>query len=261
MRITVLVKPILDISRTDIISRDVLPRANLKINDVDKSALELALKLKNQLGGEVIVISALTWFCSETRRIREVAKLLRETLALGADKAIMVKGSDLCIGDHRITAEALLEAIKRSGPYDLILCGEGSSDIFSQVVPVLIASKLNIPFIGLVKDMKISSNKVIADLKLDNVVMSIEVELPVVASVAKEIATPRLPTLIDLKRAYKKPIDIIDFSRKCLTRDIEIIDFKVVSEARKQLIKVHASPNEMATELINVLKELHVVNA
>jgi len=260
MRIAVLMKPILNALNINAIDQEVLSKANLKLNEADKSALELALKLKEQLGGEVIAITALTWFCNEDKRIKEVIKLLREALAIGADRAIIVKGTNLCTGNHVITAKALIKAIKKSGPYDLILCGEGSSDIFSQVIPVIVASKLNIPFIGLVKNIEISSNKIIANIKLDNVEMSIEVELPVVASIMKDIVTPRLPTLIGLKRAYEKPVDVIEFSEEdTFTKSVEMVNLKVITRVRKQIIRAHMPSDKLANEFVNILKELHVV--
>jgi electron transfer flavoprotein beta subunit len=99
----------------------------------------------------------------------------------------------------------LAAAIRKLGPYDLVLCGEGSSDLFNQQTAPRIAALLNLPCLSFVQKMSVEDGGVKATRKLDDCLEEVMVKGPVVISVLSEINKPRIPTMRQVLGASKKP--------------------------------------------------------
>jgi electron transfer flavoprotein beta subunit len=99
----------------------------------------------------------------------------------------------------------LAAAIRKLGGYDLILCGEGSSDLFNQQTAPRIAALLGLPCLSFVQKLSIEGDTVKATRKLDEYLEVVTVKTPVVVSVLSEINKPRIPTLRQVLGAAKKP--------------------------------------------------------
>lgn len=100
----------------------ILGQVPRKISNFDKNALEAAIKLKEEHGGEVIALTA----CSE-----DPSKGVKEALAMGVDIAYIVSDPSFEDSDPFTTSLVLAEAIKKIGSFDLILCGEAAIDGFA----------------------------------------------------------------------------------------------------------------------------------
>src|ERR1044071_7521413 len=143
-------------------SRDWHPRLNdtktwirdqdaaFEMNEPDAYALEEALRLKEQHGGEVVVCSA---------GPARVAQVIREALARGADRAIHVEDEGLASADAFVIAESLAAAMKDE-PFDLVLTGLQSDDMGLAQTEVILAQRLGHPHATIVMEVKVEASTV-----------------------------------------------------------------------------------------------------
>ena len=109
--------------------------------------------------------------------------------------------------ETRRNAELLSSALKKAGPFDLILCSEGSSDVYSGLVPPMIAEYLGLPYVGYARKIEVSGQSARVERALEDSVEVVESPLPAAVSVVSEINEPRYPTLIQIMQAGKKPME------------------------------------------------------
>ena len=198
----VLVKQVPDTSN---ISGDVMRpdgtvnRARLPaiFNPEDQEALELALRLKDKHGGKVTAL---------TMGPPNAAKMLRECLFMGADRAILVSDRRFAAADTLATSYALHKAIHRIGDYDLIFGGRQAIDGDTAQVGPQTAEKLGIPqitYTQAVIGLNLKKKTVRARRAIKNGYEILEAPLPVLLTVIKDAAEPRP---FDVKRlcTYKK---------------------------------------------------------
>ncbi|MHA1731245.1 MAG: electron transfer flavoprotein subunit beta/FixA family protein [Promethearchaeota archaeon] len=196
----VLVKQVPKDSRFEV-DRDtgLLKRENVgtMTNPDDLHALEAALQLRERYGGVVTVVSMGPPQTEET---------LREALAMGADRAVLVSDSNFAGADTLMTTTVLKMAVEKLAPYDLVLCGLGSLDGNTGQVPVQTSQALGIPLITRVREMEIRGTKFWATRNLGHEFQEIECPLPVVLGVNKFWNRPRIPTLLGIRKAYRKEL-------------------------------------------------------
>lgn len=139
MRIIVCLKQVPDLQQIRI-KRDtcepVLEGVPLLFGDMDKNALEEAVRIVEKEGGKVTALAL------GSPKLRDTIK---EALAMGADEAVLLIDPAFQGSDTMTTAKILARAIEKIGPYDLILCGEGSTDNYSGQVPSRLAEILGLP--------------------------------------------------------------------------------------------------------------------
>ena len=116
-------------------------RAKGKISDFDRNAIEEATLIVEQQGGAV---HALTYGTSA------VKQSLKDVLSRGPERVYWIADNSAEKADAYVTANVLAAAINKLGPYDLILCGEGSSDSFNQQTAVRLAALLGLPCVSFV---------------------------------------------------------------------------------------------------------------
>ena len=200
LRIIVCVKQALDVTqvRADPATRHLITvDAPRKISDFDKNALEEAIRLKEKMEAEVIVLTATS----------EDAKMtLREALAMGADKAYLVRDSSFENSDTLATSYVLAEAVKKLGGFDLILCGEASVDSYSAQVGSRLAERLNIPQITYARKLGLEGDTVTVERALEDRYETVKAKTPVLVTVTGEINEPRIPSLMAIMKASKKEI-------------------------------------------------------
>jgi electron transfer flavoprotein beta subunit len=165
------------------------------INPYDEYAVEEAIKLKEEHGGEVTVISV------GPARVEEA---LRTALAMGADEAVLIDDESL-FGDEYTVAKVLAAAIK-DRPYDIILGGNQAVDDGSGQVAVRLAEELGIPHIATITKLEISGTDVTAHRDAEGDVEIVQAKLPVLVTAQQGLNEPRYPSLIGIRKANKKPI-------------------------------------------------------
>ena len=138
MKIVVCIKPVPESSITMTTDACTNRNGNVIMNPLCRAALEYALKLRDQKGGSVHVISMAP---------KPAEKILRESIALGADSATLLTDPLFAGADSQVTAKILSDAIyKKFRDFDLIVCGWQSTDGSTAQVPSSIAQKLNVSY-------------------------------------------------------------------------------------------------------------------
>jgi len=176
-------------------------RDQLEVNPFDLVALEGAVQLKERHGGEVVVLSM---------GPQGAEGALREAMARGADRAVLISDEALSGSDLRNTAMALESALRRLGPFDLILSGERSSDGNMGVLGAYLAARLGLPLLPQAVSLpEVEGGHVVAPCDAGEVLV-LKAPLPAVVVASREMAKPRLPSLKDKMRAKKSPIERLD---------------------------------------------------
>ncbi len=171
-------------------------RAKGKISDFDRNAIEEAILLVEKHGGTV---EALTFGSPAARQS------LKDTLSRGPSKIYWVGDVLAERADGCVTAAVLAAAIRKIGPFDLIICGEGSSDCYNQQIPPRIAALLDVPAVTYVQQLSLDGSDFKATRKLTDCTEEASFGAPAVISVLGEINKPRIPSLKQVLAAAKKP--------------------------------------------------------
>jgi len=170
--------------------------AEAVINPLDTNAIEAALRLKEEYGGQVTVISM-----GPPRAV----EALQEALAMGCDKAVLLSDRKFAGSDTWATAYVLSLAITKLGPFDVVLCGERATDGETGQVGPGIAAYLDLPLGTYIsKIQNVSKDEAVFIRSVEGGRETIKTSLPFVAVVLKEIGNPRLPTVrskLQAKRA------------------------------------------------------------
>ena len=208
MKYIVCVKQVPDTSGKVAVKPDgTLDRASMAtiINPDDKNAIEAALALKDQNGAEVIVV---------TMGPPPAEGMLREIMAMGADRAVLVSGREFGGSDTFATSQILAAAINKIGvdEDDIVFCGRQAIDGDTAQVGPQIAEKLGIPQITYAADIKVEGKKVTVKRMLEDGYMTIETQTPCLITAIKELNEPRYMSVGGIFNCYKKPMDVYDFN-------------------------------------------------
>lgn len=179
-------------------SRDLtIDRVDYKISDYDRNALEEAVCLKTEHGGTVTAI---------TVGSPGATKGVKDALSRGSEKAFFINDASFEKLEPAQTSLILADVIRSQIEYDLIICGEGSSDLYTQQVGSRLAELLDIPVITYVNKISIDGSRIIAERKAEEGTEIITASLPALVTVLPDINTPRIPGLKDTLNAGKKPV-------------------------------------------------------
>ena len=231
MNIIVCAKQVVDVSEMKIdknTKKPILQGVPQKISDIDKNAMEEAIKIKEKHGGKITVV---------TVGPSDAKERIKELLAMGADEGVLIQYPEKY--DYHVVSKILSEAIKKIGDYDIILCGEASIDLFSGQMGPRLAGLLAIPQITYAQNITAEKDKITVERNMGDKIVVSESSYPVVVSVTKEINEPRLPSLMQILGSANKPIH--EWDAKSLIGDklntkIETIELKGVSMERKNII-------------------------
>jgi electron transfer flavoprotein beta subunit len=171
----------------------------LVINPLDKNAMEAALQLKTRFDGHISVLSM---------GPPEAGNIVKECLALGADRGILLSDPAFGGADAYATAFTLAKGIEKIGSLDVIFCGMASSDGSTEWVGPEIATFLDLPVVTLVKeivDCDGTNWKVKASV--ENGYRLMQVQLPAVFTVTRDLNTPRTLSFSGIIKARKKEIE------------------------------------------------------
>lgn len=261
MRIIVCLKPVPDPKHwsrlqlnpeTKTLLREGIPTI---MNPLDRKALEAALQLREKEGGEVVLLSMAPPYTTP---------VLREALAMGADRSILLSDVAFVGSDALATSYALAAAIRKIVPYDLILCGDQTLDGSTNMVSAQIAEFLEIPNLMHVSAIETSNSGIFhVRSQIEDGYMAVEVHPPMVLSVTKEINEPRYITLMNILEAEKKEIQT--WSSKDLTLNepwiglkgspTQMADLFIPDTKRKGEI-LQGDPSEMTRTLTDRLHRM-----
>ena len=187
MKIIVCVKQVPDTSGKVAVNPDgTLNRASMATitNPDDLNAVEAALVLKEQTGAEVIVISM---------GPPPAEGMLREVMARGVDRAVLVSGREFGGSDTYATSQILAAAINKIGVEkdDVVLCGRQAIDGDTAQVGPQIAEKLHLPQVTYAADIQKDGDTITVKRMLEDGYMTIKVQTPCLITCIKELNEPR----------------------------------------------------------------------
>jgi len=223
---------------------DACPRV---IGDADKCALEEAIRLKEKYGAEVAAVTI-----GDTQ---EHYRIIKDAYAMGATAGYIIKISNSEELSVNIVAELLASLYQKTGPYDLIILGSGSSDTHSSFLGAHLSAKLGLPIITGVDKLTVEDDKVQGVSTMEDGTYTFNGEPPLIITVTSEANEPRIPTLRDILRSKRMPIN--EFSSEDLSVEIskiEITDVKRYVVERKR-IKFEADDEEKMKEAVEKLIE------
>jgi len=204
MNVIVLVKQIPDPAAPGALdpSTNTLKRdGKLLLDDSDKYGVEMALQLVAAAGeGEVSLVSVAP--------NNEVSGL-REALAMGAAKAVLVSDPALQGSDALTTAKVLAAAVNRLGGADLVIGGTESSDGYTGTVPEQLAALLDLPSVTFAKKVTIEGSTLKVERQTEAGYDEVESPLPALISVTAGVNEPRYPSFKGIMAAKSKPVDTV----------------------------------------------------
>lgn len=224
----------------------------LKISTYDKNAVEAAVKVKETTGGTAIAIAT-------GPNIKEGVK---EVLAMGCDEAYLVASDEFEGSDNLAVSRVLAKAIEKVGDVELVTLGEGSLDSYSSLLAGRLAARLGWPLVSYASNLEIKEGKAVVRSRIGGIIEEFELPLPCIVSVSEEMNEPRLPPLVQILQAGKKPqtqwtLSDLDLSGSDVGAEgsgIEVLSNKAPTMDRKNIV-FEGDPDETAEQLAKALQK------
>jgi electron transfer flavoprotein beta subunit len=212
MRIFVCVKPVPDTAaRIKVGDGAKIDPSGVKfvLGPYDSRACAKAVELRDAAGegAELIAVTA-----GAKKGEREAKKRLKDALALGADKGIIVTDDDPENRDPRSVAKGLAEAIKGAGEFSLVLLGRQAMDDQAMAVGPMLAVYLDAPCVTDAVGLEVSGDTATVTRAAEGRTETLEVKLPAVITCQRDLAEEKYPKLKEILKAGKKPMDTVDFA-------------------------------------------------
>jgi electron transfer flavoprotein beta subunit len=238
----------------DVENKEVLVDAPNVISPYDENALEAAIRIKEELGGKITVLSL-------GRKVADT--VLRKTLAAGADALILIEDPAFERLDSTSVAYVLSRAIQKIGAYDLVLTGRQAGDWDSGQVGLILAEWLGIPAISLARSIKIKEDRVLVEKTVPVGYEVVEAGLPALVTVSNEVGELRYVSRSKMMALLKRPAPIPKWGTKDLVdqverlKTIQLVELSPPPDMRRECLIIEgASPEEKADKLAAVFKEI-----
>lgn len=226
------------------------------INPEDKHALEEALRLKDEYGAKVTIISM---------GPPQAQNALREALCMGADEAILITDRAFAGADTLATSKALAGALRKL-EYDIVFAGRQAIDGDTAQVGPEIAEHLDIPQVTYVQDVKVEGETLYINRALEDGYEIIKVKAPVLLTAIKELNEPRYMNARYIFDSANKEIKIwsandidVEKSELGLAGSPTKVKKSMTKEAKGQGEIVDKPAAEAATYVIQKMKERHYI--
>ncbi|MBR3993158.1 MAG: electron transfer flavoprotein subunit beta/FixA family protein [Anaerotignum sp.] len=220
MKIVVCIKQVPDTvevkidPKTGTLIRDGVPSI---INHDDKTGIEAALQLKEQLGGTVTVVSM---------GPPQADVALREALAMGCDEAYLVSAREFGGSDTYATSGILAAALRKVG-YDIVITGRQAIDGDTAQVGPQIAEKLSLPQVSYVEEViEATEEYVVVKRQYEDGYHIIKIKTPCLLTAIAELATPRYMSVRGIVEAYEAEIKVLGFEDLKDELELDMIGLK-----------------------------------
>jgi Electron transfer flavoprotein, beta subunit len=205
---------------TGVLKRDGV---DSKMNPYDLYALETALKIKEEKGGTIKVI---------TMGPPQATEVIKEAYMMGADEGVLLSDRKFAGADVLATSYTISQGVKQMGNIDLILCGKQTTDGDTAQVGPEMAEYLGIPHIAnVIKIEDIKENAMIVEMDMPNTIEVAEIKYPCLLTVEKDIFQPRLPS-------YRKKLETKD-------REIKMLSLKDFEDQNEKRYGLNGSPTQV----------------
>ena len=205
---------------TGVLKRDGV---DSKMNPYDLFAIETALRIKEQKGGTITVISM---------GPPQAKEVIKEAFMMGVDVGALVSDRKFAGADVLATAYTISQGVRKLGKFDLILCGKQTTDGDTAQVGPEMAEYLGIPHMAnVLRIIEIKETSVIVEMDMAKTIEIAEIQYPCLLSVEKDIFQPRLPS-------YKKKVSTQD-------REIKVISFNDLEDNDESRYGLTGSPTQV----------------
>lgn len=207
------------------------------LDDTDRYGVEMGLQLAEQTEGTVTLISM-----GPSGNLQGI----RQALAMGADKAVVVDDASLQGSDSLATAGVLAAAIKREG-FDLVIAGTESTDGYAGILPQQLAELLEVPALTFAKKVAVEGDTVKIERQTQTGYDEVESPSPALVSVTAGAVEPRYPTFKGIMQAKSKPVDTVTAG-----------DLGVDVATKQKIVSIRPAPERASGELIEDDGEAHL---
>ena len=223
-----------------------------------KARVEAALQLKDETGCEVVVV---------TMGPPPAEGMLRELMARGADRGVLVSGREFGGSDTFATSQILAAAVNKIGvgPEDIVFCGRQAIDGDTAQVGPQIAEKLHLPQVTYVTDIQKDGNSLTVKRQLEDGYMELKVQTPCLLTCIKELNPPRYMSVSGIFECYDKPLEVFDYNA---LKDDPLIETDTIGlkGSPTNVYKSFAPPVkgagmkvEDAAQLVGILNDKHLI--
>lgn len=228
-------------------------KAAPKISPFDLNAVQAAMDIKAQVGEARV--TALSIGGKEL----ENSKARKDILSRGPDELAVVMDESLAGALPDRTAEVLAAAARKLG-FDLILCGDGSGDLYAQQVGVRLGALLGAATLsGVSRIVSVADGKLTVERTLENEVEVLEAPLPAVLSVSADINVPAIPGMKAILGAAKKPVNALGLSDiGCAPAPalVELVEVKAPKQKERKRIIIEGDGEDKIAELVAQLRKI-----
>jgi len=223
------------------------------LDDTDRYGVEMGLQLAEATEGEVVLVSM-----SPANNLQGI----RQALAMGADKAIVIDDETLRGSGALVTARVLAAAIEREGA-DLVIAGTESTDGYVGVVPQMLAELLGMPAMTFARKVELTDGTIRIERQTSGGYDVVEAALPALVTVTSGSVEPRYPTFKGIMAAKQKPIE----QPSCADLGVESVGS---AGSGQEIVEVRPAPERTAgvkiedegdahTEIIKLLEQAKVI--
>ena len=205
------------------------------INPFDTYAIEEGVRLKEQHGGKVTVI---------TMGPPQAIEALKEAMAMGCDDAVLVSDRSFAGADTWATAYTLAQAIRKLGEFDVILCGRQAADGDTGQVGPGIATQLGIPqltYVFKIRELDLETRTITVERLVEEGREVVTSPLPCLVTVVKDINSPRYPSFLGIRRANKREYPVWSAEDLCNDTGADAECFGLIGSPTK-VVKVFTPP-------------------
>lgn len=205
------------------------------INPYDEYAVEEGIKLKEEHGGEVTIL---------TVGPERVEASIRKALAMGADKGVWINTEDFDGELDEYSIAKIIQATieEQELEFDIILAGAMAVDDGSAQVGPRLAELLNIPHISTITKLTVDGENVVVEKDVEGDMEVIESKLPILVTAQQGLNEPRYPSLQGIMKAKKKPLEEVEID------DLELDEEEM--EAKTQVLEIYLPPKKNAGKIL-----------
>ncbi len=224
--------------------------AALSIGQYDLNAMEAAVCLAEG-ESEVIALTAAGASIDNTKQRKAI-------LSRGADRLVAVRDASLDSSDSYTIAATLAKTIEKIGGVDLVLFGEGSGDMYSQQTGPMTGAMLGWANVNAVSSISREEDALLVTRSLETENETLKITLPAVISVTADINKPRIPSMKEILKAGKKPVEILDVSELGIemTDKTHSAGILAPEQCERKKLVFESATDEAFEQLATVIKKL-----
>ncbi|MFI2754486.1 electron transfer flavoprotein subunit beta/FixA family protein [Cellulomonas sp. P22] len=227
-----------------------LSRAKAAVSEYDPVAFELARRLADATGGEVVGLTV-----GDSSIDSPLAR--KAALSRGLDRLVMVADDALAGADGTRLAAVLAAAVTAVGDVDLVLTGDSSVDVAQGQVSMTLAGHLGWLALGAVSSVAPAEGGLVVERDLPTGVTTLSLTGPAVLATTSDAAVPRVPGMKDILGAAKKPVEVLalaDLAVEPAAVTLSTLSTSRPAEATRGAVLFDGDAATAATELVGALR-------